>query len=61
MRMRINSKSDAASTSQGRLQDAYLGRVDGQSSRETCQKSWEFSESEIWSFHERIVAHKQLW
>ena len=37
MRMRINSKSDAASTSQGRLQDAYLGGVDGQSSTETCR------------------------
>ena len=34
--MRRISKSDAASSSQMKLQDAYLGRVDGQSNGETC-------------------------
>ena len=36
-RMRRNSKSGAASSSQGKLQDAYFGGGDGQSNGETCR------------------------
>ena len=39
-KMRRNSKSNAASSSQARLQDAYLGWVDRQSHRETCRNKW---------------------
>ena len=59
-RARRNSKPDAASSSQGRLKGAYLGglmdRVAGKpTGTDKSQESWEFSESESWSNHEKEV------
>ena len=53
-RMRRNSKSDAASSSQVKLQDAYLGglmdRVAGKPGpTDESQVLWECSKSESWS------------
>ena len=57
-RARRNSKPDAASSSQGRLKDAYFGglmvEVTGRLvATDKSQESWEFSESESWSDHEK--------
>ena len=62
-RMRRNSKPDAASNSQVKLQDAYLGglldRVAGKLvATEENQVLWEFFESESWSNHEDEVKGK---
>ena len=62
-RARINSKPDAASSSQGRLKDAYLGglmvEVAGKlATTDKSQESWDFSESESWSNHEKEVTGK---
>ena len=66
-RMRRNSKSDAASSSQVRLQDAYLGGLmDTATEKPVAIKEEsgdvDFSESDTWSFQEdvtkRPVAHK---
>ena len=56
-RARRNSKPDAASSSQGRLKDAYVGGLlVGVTGRLVAtvksQESCEFSESESWSDHE---------
>ena len=69
-RERRNSKPDAASSSQVRLQDAYLGGLmDGVAVKPTAtdesQEIWEFSESEPWSNHEKEgegkpVAHEKV-
>ena len=67
---RRNSKTDAASSSQVRLQDAYLGglmeRAAGKpAATDESQEFWEFSESESWSNHEKevtgkLVAHEKV-
>ena len=59
-RERRNSKTDAAWSSQGRLQDAYpcglMDRVAGKpGAPDKSQESWEFLESESWNFHEEEV------
>ena len=59
-RMRRNSKSDAASSSQVRLQDAYLGGLMDTATgkpAETNEESGDvdLSESETWSLHEEAV------
>ena len=58
-----NSKPDAASSSQGRLNDAYLGglmvEVAGKASAtDKSQELWESSESETWSNDESGAAGK---
>ena len=68
-RVRRNSKPDAASSSQVRLQDAYLGGLMDKLAwkpvaTDECEVLWEFSESESWSNHEdeateKLVAHKK--
>ena len=64
-KMRRNSKSDAASSSQVKLQDAYLGglmdRVAGKPAA-TKEESGtvDLSESETWSFHEEEVKEKPV-
>ena len=64
-KMRRNSKSDAASSSQVKLQDAYFGglmdRVAGKPAA-TKEKSStvDLSESETWSFHEEEVTGKPV-
>ena len=50
-RVRRNSKPDAASSSQGRLKDAYLGGLMAEvavklAATDESQESWVFSESE---------------
>ena len=62
-RARRNSKPDAASSSQGRLKDAYLGRLMAEvaeklAATDKSQESWEFYESESWSNHEKEVTGK---
>ena len=62
-RARRNSKPDAASISQGRLKDAYLDGLmvevaEKPAATDKSQESWEFSESESWSNHEREVTGK---
>ena len=62
-RARRNSKPDAASSSQGRLKDAYFGglmaEVAGKpAATEKSEESWEFSESETPSDHEEEVTGK---
>ena len=62
-RARRNSKLDAASSSQGRLKDAYLGglmvEVAGKpAATDESQELWEFSESESCSNHEKEVTGK---
>ena len=62
-RARRNSKPDAASSSQGRLKDAYLGGLMVEVAvklvaTDKSQESWEFSESESWSSHEKQVTGK---
>ena len=52
-RMRINSKSDAASSSQVRLQDAYLGGL-----MDIATGDMGNSESEIWTYQEERVTGK---
>ena len=69
-RMRRNSNSDAASSSQVKLQDAYLGGLMDKATVKLVATEEEsgdvdLSESETWSFHEeevtgRPVADKQL-
>ena len=68
-RMRRNSKSDAASSSQVRLQDAYLGGLMDTATRKLVATKDEsgdvnLSESETWSYQEeavlgRPIAHKK--
>ena len=63
-RERLNSKPDAASSSFGRLQNAYIGGLMAKvvvklAATERSQKSWEVSlEPESWSYHEREVTEK---
>ena len=62
-RERRNSKLDAASSSEGRLKDAYLGglmdRVAGKpAATDKSQESLEYSESESWSNHDGEVTGK---
>ena len=62
-RARRNSKPDAASSSQGRMKDAYLGGLMAEvaeklAAMDKSQESWEFSESESWSKHEKEVTGK---
>ena len=66
-RMRRNSKSDAVSGSQVRLQDAYLGGLMDTATVNAATKEEsgdvDLSESETWSLHEeevtgRLVAYK---
>ena len=64
-RVRGNSKPDTASSSQVKLQDAYLGglldKVAGKPVvTEENQVLWEFSESESWSNHEDEVKGKPV-
>ena len=65
-RARRNSKPDAASSSQGRLKDAYLGGLmagvaEKPAATEKSQESWEVSlEPESWSYHEREVTEKPV-
>ena len=64
-RTRRNLKSDAASSSQVRLQDTYLGglpdKVAGKPvATDEHQVLWEFSESESWSNHESEVSEKPV-
>ena len=64
-RMRRKSKSDAASCSQVKLQDAYLGglmeKVAGKPvATDESQELWEFSESETWSLHEEELTEKPV-
>ena len=66
-RARRNSKTDAASSSQGRLKDVYFGGlmvgVAGKlAGTDKSQESWEFSESESesWSDHEKEVTGKTV-
>ena len=64
-RARINSKPNAASSSQGRLKDAYLGGLTVEvavkpAATNISQESWEFSESESWSNHEKEVTENLL-
>ena len=65
MRMRINSKSDAASNSQGRLQAAYLGGLMDTAAVKpvaTEEESGDVdrSESETWSFQEEAVLERPV-
>ena len=62
-RVRRNSKPDAASSSQVKLQDAYLGGLmekiaEKPVATDANQVLWEFSESESWSNHESEVTEK---
>ena len=62
-RARRNSKPDAASSSQGRLKDAYLGGLmvevqEKPAATDKSQESWELSESVSWSNHEKEVTGK---
>ena len=64
-RMRGNSKSDAASSSQVRLQDAYLGgSMDTATERlvPTREESGDvdLSDSETWSFQEEAVTERPI-
>ena len=64
-RMRRNSKSDATSSSQERLKDAYLGglmdRVAGKpAATEKSQGSCNFPESESWKDNEHRVTGKPV-
>ena len=64
-RARRNSKTDAAWSSQGRLKDAYFGGLMVGVARKPAatdksQESWEFSESESWSNHEKKVTVKPV-
>ena len=57
------SKPDAASSSQGRLKDAYLGGLMGEVAgklvaSEKSLESWGIPESESWSDHEKKVTGK---
>ena len=63
--MKRNSKSDAASSSQVRLQDAYLGGLVDTATRKpvaTKEDSGDVdhSESETWSFHEEEVTGRTI-
>ena len=62
-RARRNSKPDAASSSQGRLKDAYLGGSMAEVAEQSAatdknQESLEFSASESWSSHQKEVTGK---
>ena len=64
-RMRRNSKSDAASSSQVRLQDAYLGGLMDTSTVKPAATKEEsgdvdLSESETWSLHEEKVTERPV-
>ena len=64
-RMRRNSKSDAASSSQVRLQDAYLGGLmDTATGRPVATKEEsgdvDLSQSETWSPHEEKVTGRPV-
>ena len=64
-RSRINSKPDAASSSEGRLKDSYLGGLMvvvavKPAATDKGQESWDFSESESWSNHEKEVTVKPV-
>ena len=64
-RERRDSKPDAASSFQGRLQDAYCGglmdRVAGKpAATDKRHEKCEFSESESWSNHEKEVTGKPV-
>ena len=60
-RARINLQPNPASSSQGRLRDAYLGGLMVEvavtpAATDKSWKSWEFSESASWSNHEKKVS-----
>ena len=62
-RARRNSKPDAASSSQGRLKGAYLGGLMVEvaakpAATDKSHESWEFSDSESWSSHQKEVTGK---
>ena len=62
-RARRNSKPDAASSSQGRLKDAYLGGLMVEVAvkpvaTDKSQESWDFPECESWSDNEKEVTGK---
>ena len=64
-RMRRNSKSDAASSSQVRLQDAYLGgSMDTATVKPVATKDEsgdvDLSESETWSFQDEAVTERPI-
>ena len=64
-RMRRNSKSDAASSSQVRLQDAYFGGLmDTATAKPAATKEEsgdvDLSESETWSLHEEEVTGRPV-
>ena len=64
-RMRRNSKSDAASSSQVRPQDAYLGRLMDKATGKLVATKEEsgtvdLSESETWSFHDEAVTGRPV-
>ena len=64
-RMRRNSKSDAASSSQVKLQDAYLGGLMDEATGKLVATKEEsgavdLSESETWSFHEEEVTERPV-
>ena len=64
-RMRGNSKSDAASSSQVKLQDAYLGGLMDTAMEKPVATKKEsgtvvLSESETWSFQEEAVTEKPI-
>ena len=64
-RMRRNSKSDAASSSQVRLQDAYLGWLMDKAAGKVVATEEEsgdvdLSESETWNFQEDATAAKPI-
>ena len=64
--MRRNSKSDAPSSSQARLQGAYLGGLMETATGKlvaTKEESGDvdFSESETWSYQEEAVLGRPIW
>ena len=65
LRARRNSKPDAASSSQGRLKDAYLGGLmvevaERPTATDKSQELWTFSESESWSNKESGATGKPV-
>ena len=64
-RARRNSEPDAASSSQGRLKDVYLGGLMVEvavklAATDKGQESWDFPESESWNNHEKEVTGRPV-
>ena len=62
---RRKSKPDAASSSQGRLKDTYLGGLmvevaEKPAATDESQESWEFSDSDSWNSHQKEVTVKPV-